>query len=81
MEPHHLIIWSYFPVWRPVNIYKVGHGIIRFNVQVKTLIQSPLARGDMSTDLLGNLFKGYNMSSDQEFIKYIKTKEDNDEEG
>ena len=35
----------------------------------------------MSTDLMANLFKGYKMSSDQEFIKYIKTKGYNYEEG
>ena len=34
----------------------------------------------MSTDLMVNPFKGYKMSLDQGFIKYIKTKEENDEE-
>ena len=28
-------------------------------------------------DLLANLFKGYKISLDPEYIKYIKTKEDN----
>ena len=50
-------------------------------MHVKTLIQFLLARGGISADLLENLFKRYKMSSDQEFIKYIKTKEDNYEEG
>ena len=40
-----------------------------------------LARGEISTDLMTDLFKGYKMSLDHDFIKYIKMKEDNSEEG
>ena len=47
----------------------------------KTLVQLLLARGEMSTNLLENQLKGYKMTLDQEFIKYIKNKEDNYEEG
>ena len=55
----------------------VGHDITKFDVHVKTLIQLLLAVGEISTDLLANIFKKYKMISYQEFIKYIKTKENN----
>ena len=58
----------------------VGNCINKFHVHVKTLIQSLPARIYMSMDLLENLFKGYKIILNQEFIKYIKTKEDNYEE-
>ena len=38
-----------------------GNDFTKFNVHVKTLIQSQLARRKMSTDLMAKLFKGYKM--------------------
>ena len=58
-------------------IATVGHDIAKFNAHVKVFIQLLLARGEMSTDLMKNLFKGYTMILYQEVIKFIKTKEDN----
>ena len=59
----------------------VGNEITELNVHAKILNQQLISRGDMSTDLRANLFKGYKTSSDQEFIQYIKNIEDNYEEG
>ncbi len=39
------------------------------------------ARGETTNDLLANLFKAYKAVSDQEFITYIRKKEDKYEEG
>ena len=50
-------------------ISTVRNFVTEFNVHVKQLIQPLLARGEMNTDLLADLFKGYKISSDQEFIK------------
>ena len=52
----------------------IGNYIYKFNAQVKTLIQSLLVMRDMSIDMVVNIFKGYKMILDQEFIKYTKTK-------
>ena len=52
-------------------IATVGNDINKFSFYVKSLIQSLLARGDMNSGLIENLFNGYKISLDQNFIKYI----------
>ena len=63
------------------NISTVGTNIKKFNVHAKTMLHLLLAKWEMSMNLLDNLFKGYKMIFYRGFIKYIKTKEDNYEEG
>ena len=62
-------------------IATIGQDITKFNAYVKSLVTSLEARGETSTDLLSNLFKGYKACSDKEFVHYIKTKEEKYEEG
>ena len=59
----------------------IGHDITKFNTYVKLLIDGLRSRGEVTNDLLINLFKGYSACSDREFIEYMKRKEDSFEEG
>lgn len=49
----------------------IGHDISKMNCYVKDLIRQLNARGETTTDLLIKLFKGYNASSDGDFVRYI----------
>jgi len=53
----------------------------KFNQYVRQLRQDLLARGEQTTDLLGNLFKGYKSCTDKQFTDYIQRKKDLYEEG
>ena len=59
----------------------IGQDITKFNTYVKLLIDGLRSRGEATSDLLINLFKGYSACSDREFIEYMKRKEDSFEEG
>ena len=59
----------------------IGHDITKFNTYMKLLIDGLRSRGEATSDLLINLFKGYSACSDKEFIEYMKRKEDSFEEG
>ena len=59
----------------------IGHDIVKFNTYVKLLIDGLRSRGETAQDLLVNLFKGYMACSDQEFVQYVKRKQDAFEEG
>ena len=48
---------------------------------VKLLVDGLKSRGKVTQDLLVNLFKGYLACSDNEFVEYIKRKQDKYEEG
>jgi hypothetical protein len=52
-----------------------------FNFYVKAQIKSLSARGETSSDLLINLFKGYKAADDVEFLDFIRRKENAYEEG
>jgi hypothetical protein len=52
-----------------------------FNFYVKAQIKSLSARGETSSDLLVNLFKGYKAANDVEFLDFIWRKENAYEEG
>jgi hypothetical protein len=62
-------------------ISTISFDIIKFNEYVKDLIDSLAARGEITQDLLANLFKAYKSVKDRDFITYIKKKEDEYEEG
>ena len=55
--------------------------ITEFKEYVKTQRGSLEARGEVTHDLLVNLFKGYKAASDNRFVKYIESKEDDYNEG
>jgi len=55
--------------------------ITKFNAYVKDLINSLMARGEMTHDLLENPFQAYKVVTDCKFIAYICKKEDQYEEG
>jgi hypothetical protein len=59
----------------------IGHDITKFNTYVKLLVKGLKSRGETTTDLLVNLFKGYMVCSNREFVEYIKRKQDIYEEG
>ena len=53
-----------------------------FNTHVRTLVKNLNARGEHTTDLLVNLFKGYMAAKDHRFNRYIQQKQDDyDDEG
>jgi hypothetical protein len=62
-------------------ILTIGADITKFNGYVKLLIDSLAARGETTTNLLMNLFKGYLVVNDKTFIAYIGRKQENYEEG
>ena len=59
---------------------QVDSDITKFNRYVKGLLKALRARGQMTQDLLINLFKGYKAASDKEFVKWVIKKEDEYEE-
>ena len=59
----------------------IGHDIAKLNDYVTSLHDALLARGEVSNDLLVNLFKGYKASSDRRFVAYIEKKEEDYEDG
>ena len=59
----------------------IGQDIVKFNTYVKLLVDGLKTRGEVTQDLLVNLFKGYLACSDTEFVEYIKRKQDRYEEG
>ena len=61
-------------------IVTIGSDIIKFNGYVKLLISSLTARGETSSDILTNLFKGYEAASDKNFVDYIARKKEQYEE-
>ena len=48
---------------------------------VVNVLLASLRRGDEASNLIMELFKGYKVVSDHEFVKYIKTREDRYLEG
>jgi hypothetical protein len=62
-------------------ILTIGADITKFNGYVKLLNDSLAARGESTTDLLTNLFKGYLAVNDKTFVAYIGRKQEIYEEG
>jgi hypothetical protein len=61
----------------PLIDYDIG----KMNLHVQSLIEALNARGETTTDLLTNLFKGYKAAKDEKFVAYIEKKEEHYEEG
>jgi len=64
-----------------VLMLTIGCNITKFNAYVKDLIDSLMAGGEMTNDLLAHLFMAYKAVSNCEFVTYIPKKEDEYEEG
>jgi hypothetical protein len=59
----------------------VKSNIEEFNKYVKINYEGLKARGERCDDLMINLFKGYDCASDREFVRYIKQKKDDYNDG
>jgi hypothetical protein len=55
--------------------------ISKFNAYVKTQVIALEDRGETTTDLLVNVFKGYGMAQDADFLDFVKRKKDAYDEG
>jgi len=62
-------------------IHTVGNDITKFNGYVRMLQDTLRARGETTSDLLTNLFKGYAACSDKNFVDYIRRKQERYDEG
>ena len=56
------------------HLPSVGHDIGKFNLYVKEIIRELTSRKQTTTDLLVNLFKAYQASTDKQFVRYIERK-------
>ena len=54
----------------------ISSDIGKLNFHVQTLMGSLTARGETSTDLLTNFFKGYAECSDKMFVTYMASKKE-----
>jgi hypothetical protein len=63
------------------KMLELDSNVEAFNFYVKAQIKSLSARGEISSDLLINLFKGYKVANDVEFLDFIRRKENAYEEG
>ena len=59
----------------------VEYDMVKLNDHAKDLMNSLRARGEMSTDLVSNLFRAYKSAPDKNFRRYIAAKEDDYDEG
>ena len=63
------------------KMIELDSDIEAFNFYVKAQIRGLAARGETSSDLLINLFKGYRAANDVEFLDFIRRKSNAYEEG
>jgi len=65
----------------PEHLEECGYDITLLNAFVINTIDQLNARGETTTDLLSNLFKGYMSAGDEVFVKYIEEKQSRYDEG
>ena len=58
-----------------------GSDIIAFNAYVQSQVDGLSSRGQASSDLIVNLFKGYKAVNDERFAAYIQQVEDGHKDG
>jgi hypothetical protein len=63
------------------KMIELDSNIETFNQYVKSQIKNLSTWGETSSDLLINLFKGYKVANDVEFLDFIRRKENSYEEG
>lgn len=59
----------------------VNNNMTTFNKFVRLQLDALTARGESSSDVMVNLFKGYLAAPDKEFATYIKQKKNDFKEG
>ena len=59
----------------------IDYNVTSFNEFVRLQLDTLTARGESSSDVMVNLFKGYLVAPDKEFSTYIKQKKNNYKEG
>jgi hypothetical protein len=64
-----------------VLMVKCASNIIDFNLEVTSFLDQLKARGEIHTGLLDGVFAAYKTSTNAEFVKYIKDKETNWQDG
>ena len=55
---------------------QVDCDVTKFNQYVKLMVENLWSRGEMTQDLLSNLFKEYGAYSDRAFVAYIDKKQE-----
>jgi hypothetical protein len=63
------------------KIKELGYDIIKFNDWAKEQLATLAAHGETTTNLMVDLFKGYEAVPDMEFVTYIASKKSQYEEG
>jgi len=63
------------------HMQDIDSDIEQFNIDVQTYVMALEARGNSTSDLLVNLFRGYKSASDETFRKYICDREDDYNDG
>ena len=58
-----------------------GTDIVAFNTYVQSQVDGLTARGEITNDLIVNLFKGYQAMKDQAFLDYLRMIENAHEDG
>ena len=57
-------------------IETIGNDIKKINGYVRLLMKSLRGRGKVTSDILKNVFKGYLTCSDNEYVNYMKHKQE-----
>ena len=65
----------------PAKLAELKDDIPSFNAFVMTTLDQLRARGETTSDLTSNLFKGYLSCSDRTFVNYIEKKQEDYDEG
>ena len=63
------------------KMIELNSNVIEFNLYVTAQVQALAHRGETTDDLLINLFKGYRVANDVEFVDLLRRKENDYEEG
>lgn len=59
----------------------IDYGVGKMSLHVQSSLEALNARGEVTTDLLTDLFTGYKAAKDEKFIEHVEKKEEHYEEG
>jgi hypothetical protein len=66
----------------PMKIIRESNSnVAQANENVQGLVDELAARGETTSHLLNDLFEGHKAASDKEFVKYVKTKQQEHNDG
>ena len=60
---------------------KIEYDVSKFNLHVQELMSQLSSRGAESNELLNNLFKAYSVCNDENFVRYIESRQNNYDDG